>query len=132
MTTACWPAVFWAMESGGFSTIAIQNSVRELKSLDDVLERRPTLRNYYTGFGMIEFGHTGSTCKGLWVAGVLQALQHPMRFPFGAGADAQESAGTGVTVRVGLHRGTGDEGVTTTLPPGPGVSPLLLPVRGQA
>jgi hypothetical protein len=87
MTTACWPAVFRAMESGGFSTNAIQNSVRELNSLGDVLEGRPATRNYYTGFGMIESGHTGSTFEGLWVAGVLQALQHPTRYPFGADAD---------------------------------------------
>ena len=87
MTTACWPAVFRAMESGGFSTNAIQNSVRELNSLEDVLEGRPATRNYYTGFGMIESGHTGSTFEGLWVSGVLQALQHPTRFPFGADAD---------------------------------------------
>ena len=87
MTKACWPAVFRAMESGGFSTNAIQNSVRELNSLEDLLAGRPAARNYYTGFGMIESGHTGSTFEGLWVAGVLQALQHPTRFPFGADAD---------------------------------------------
>jgi len=87
MTTACWPAVFRAMESGGFSANAIQNSVRELNSLEDLLKGRPATRNYYTGFGMIESGHTGSTFEGLWVSGVLQALQHPTRFPFGADAD---------------------------------------------
>jgi hypothetical protein len=87
MTTACWPAVFRAMESGGFSTNAIQNSVRELNSLKDILERRPATSNYYTGFGMIESGHTGSTFEGLWVSGVLQALRHPTRYPFGADAD---------------------------------------------
>ncbi len=87
MTTACWPAVFRAMDSGGFSTNAIQNSVRELNSLSDILERRPAARNYYTGFGMIESGHTGSTFEGLWVSGVLEALRHPTRYPFGADAD---------------------------------------------
>ena len=87
MTTACWPAVFRAMESGGFSANAIQNSVRELNSLGDILEGRPATRNYYTGFGMIESGHTGSTFEGLWVSGVLQALRHPTRFPLGADAD---------------------------------------------
>jgi tagaturonate epimerase len=87
MTTAAWPAIFRAMESRGFSANAIQNSVRELNLLDDLLEGRPAATTYYTGFGMIESGHTGSSIEGLWVAGVLEALKHPTRFPYGADAD---------------------------------------------
>lgn len=87
MTTAAWPAIFRAMESRGFSANTIQNSVRELNLLDDLLAGRPATRTYYTGFGMIESGHTGSSVEGLWVQGVLEALKHPTRFPYGADAD---------------------------------------------
>ncbi len=87
MTTAAFPAIFRAMESRGFSANAIQNSVRELNLLEDLLEGRPAAKTYYTGFGMIESGHTGSSIEGLWVAGVLEALKHPTLFPYGADAD---------------------------------------------
>ena len=87
MTTAAWPAIFRAMESRGFSANAIQNSVRELNLLDDLLEGRPATKTYYAGFGMIQAGHTGSSIEGLWVQGVLQALRHPTRLPYGADAD---------------------------------------------
>ena len=87
MTTAAWPAIFRAMESRGFSANVIQNSVRELNLLDEILEGRPVAKTYYTGFGMIEAGHTGSSIEGLWTYGVLEALKRPTRFPYGADAD---------------------------------------------
>ncbi len=48
---------------------------------------RPAERNIAFGFGAIENGYTGSTYEGLWVAGVLNALQHGVQLPYGADAD---------------------------------------------
>jgi len=87
MTTACWPAVFRAQETGRFAANAIQNSVRELNFLSDLQEGRPPERNYASGFGMIEAGYTGSSFEGLWTWGVLEALRLPRTMPFGADAD---------------------------------------------
>lgn len=87
MTTACWPAVFYAMDLRGFAANAIQNSVRELNVMADLLSGRPADRNYASGFGMIEAGYTGSSFEGLWTSGVLQALKHPRPLLFGADAD---------------------------------------------
>jgi hypothetical protein len=87
MTTACWPAIFRAMDAGGFAANAIQNSVRELNFLSDLLEGRPAGRNYASGFGLIEAGYTGSTFEGLWTSGVIAALKHPLPLRYGADAD---------------------------------------------
>ncbi len=87
MTTAVWPGIFDAMTRGGFAANAIQNSVRELNVLDDLLEGRPALQNYACGFGTIETGYTGSTWEGLWLAGVLAALQYEQPVRYGADAD---------------------------------------------
>jgi hypothetical protein len=87
MTTAVWPGVFQAMRTHGFAANPVQNSVRELSTLDDVLAGRPPERNYACGFGTIESGYTGSTYEGLWVAGVLAALQEEAALNYGADAD---------------------------------------------
>ncbi len=87
MTTACWPAVFGAMDARGFAANAIQNSVRELNFLSDLLEGRPADRNYASGFGMIEAGYTGSSFEGLWTSGALEALKYPGPLVLGADAD---------------------------------------------
>jgi hypothetical protein len=87
MTTAVWPGVFEAMRTYGFAANPVQNSVRELSTLDDVLAGRPPERNYACGFGTIESGYTGSTYEGLWVAGVLAALQEGASLQYGADAD---------------------------------------------
>lgn len=87
MTTAVWPGVFEAMRKYGFAANPVQNSVRELSTLDDVLAGLPPERNYACGFGTIESGYTGSTYEGLWVAGVLAALQEDASLQYGADAD---------------------------------------------
>jgi hypothetical protein len=87
MTTAVWPGVFQAMCTHGFAANPIQNSVRELSILEDVLAGRAPERNYACGFGMIESGYTGSTYEGLWVAGALAALQEETALRYGADAD---------------------------------------------
>ena len=75
MTTSVWPGIWQALSAGYFAANAIQNSVRELNLLDDLLAARPAEKNIAFNFGEIESGYTGSTYEGLWVAGVLSALQ---------------------------------------------------------
>jgi hypothetical protein len=87
MTTSVWPGIFSAMNKSGFAANAIQNSVRELNLLDNLLKGAPPDRNYATGIGMVETGWTGSTYEGLWVAGVLAALKWNGPLDYGADAD---------------------------------------------
>lgn len=87
MTTTVWPAMFSAMQGRGFAANTIQNSVRELNFLDDILACRPAPTNYACGFGTIETGYTGSTFEGLWLSGVLTALQTKGEVRYGADAD---------------------------------------------
>ena len=87
MSTSVWPAAWRAMSDAGFAANPIQNSVRELNLLDDVLEARPARTNIMFGLGTIAEGHTGSTFEGLWVYGVLSALKSPEHFIYGADAD---------------------------------------------
>ncbi len=87
MSTAVWPGIWRAMDKGGFAANAIQNSVRELNLLEDVLAGRPPRSNYLYGFGTLEEGHTGSTFEGLWVAGVIEALKTDTHPQYGADAD---------------------------------------------
>ncbi len=87
MTTAAWPGVWQAMNKCNFRANPIQNSVREVNLLEDVLAARPSRLNYMANFGRVEEGHTGSTFEGLWAAGVLEALKTDSSIPFGADAD---------------------------------------------
>ena len=74
MTTLVWPGIWQAMVRGGFAANAIQNSVRELNLLPNLLAGVPAEQNVAFNFGTIETGYTGSTFEGLWVAGVMDAL----------------------------------------------------------
>lgn len=87
MTTAMWPGVYRAMHGCGFAANSIQNSVRELELLENILKARPAEAIYYPGFGTVESGHTGSTFEGLWVYGVLEALKSDTHPRYGADAD---------------------------------------------
>jgi hypothetical protein len=87
MSTAVWPGIWRAMDRCRFAANAIQNSVRELNLLEDVLEARPPRSNYLYGFGTLEEGHTGSTFEGLWTAGVIEALKTDTQPEYGADAD---------------------------------------------
>ena len=87
MTTAAWPGVWRAMNKYNFRANPIQNSVREVNLLDDVLAGQPPRLNYMANFGRVPEGHTGSTFEGLWVAGVLEALKIDSSPEFGADAD---------------------------------------------
>jgi len=87
MSTSVWPGIWPAMDEGEFKANAIQNSVRELNLLEDVLAGRPARTNYLYGFGTLEEGHTGSTFEGLWLAGVIEALKTDTHPEYGADAD---------------------------------------------
>jgi len=87
MTTAAWPGVWQAMNKSNFCANPIQNSVREVNVLQDILAGRPPRLNYMANFGRVEEGHTGSTFEGLWTAGVLEALKVASSPRFGADAD---------------------------------------------
>jgi hypothetical protein len=87
MSTSVWPGIWRAMDEGRFAANAIQNSVRELNLLEDVLAGRPARTNYLYGFGALPEGHTGSTFEGLWVAGVIEALKSSTEPEYGADAD---------------------------------------------
>jgi hypothetical protein len=87
MTTAAWPGVWRALNRCDIQSNPIQNSVREVNLLEDVLAGRPARLNYMANFGQVEEGHTGSTFQGLWVAGVLEALKADSIPPYGADAD---------------------------------------------
>jgi hypothetical protein len=87
MTVAAWPGVWRAIEKFNFFANPIQNSVREVNLLDDLLAGRQPRYNYLANFGKVPEGHTGSTFEGLWVAGVLEALKAASSPPFGADAD---------------------------------------------
>jgi hypothetical protein len=87
MSTAAWPGVWRAMNQCNFQANPIQNSVREVNLLQDILAGKPARFNYLANFGRVEEGHTGSTFEGLWVAGVLEALKADSSGPYGADAD---------------------------------------------
>lgn len=87
MTVAAWPGVWRAMDKCNFCANPIQNSVREVNLLDDLLAGRQPRYNYLANFGKVPEGHTGSTFEGLWVAGVLEALKAASSPAFGADAD---------------------------------------------
>jgi tagaturonate epimerase len=88
MTTLVWPGIWDAMVRGGFAANAIQNSVRELNLLPNLLAGLPAEQNIAFNFGTIETGYTGSTFEGLWVAGVMDALCATQFPTAGYGADA--------------------------------------------
>ena len=75
MSAAMFPGSYRAMDACGFAANTIQNSVRELELLENILAGRPPEAIYYPGFGTVDSGHTGSTFEGLWTYGVLAALQ---------------------------------------------------------
>jgi hypothetical protein len=87
MSAAMFPGSYRAMDACGFAANTIQNSVRELELLENILAGRPPEAIYYPGFGTVDSGHTGSTFEGLWTYGVLAALQSEGRFHYGADAD---------------------------------------------
>jgi hypothetical protein len=87
MSAAMFPGTYRAMAAHRFAANTIQNSVRELELLENILAGRPPEAIYYPGFGTVDAGHTGATFEGLWTYGVLAALQSDGSFRYGADAD---------------------------------------------
>ncbi|MCP4401868.1 MAG: hypothetical protein GY801_31780 [bacterium] len=87
MSQAVWPGIWSAMARYDFAANAIQNSLRELNLLDDLLAGKAPHTNYLFSFGAIDEGHTGSTFEGLWTTGVLSALKSATQPVYGADAD---------------------------------------------
>ncbi|MFC1633880.1 tagaturonate epimerase family protein [Planctomycetota bacterium] len=87
MTTAAWPGVWRTLNRCNIQSNPVQNSVREVNLLEDVLAGRQARLNYMANFGRVEEGHTGSTFQGIWVAGILEALKADSAPPYGADAD---------------------------------------------
>jgi len=87
MSTSVWPAIYPAMQKYRFAANAIQNSMRELNCLNNLLAGNPSAMNYLFSFGAIEEGHTGSTFEGLWLSGVIEALKSDTKPRYGADAD---------------------------------------------
>jgi hypothetical protein len=87
MSTSVWPGIWPAMAEHDFAANAIQNSLRELNMLGDLLAGEPARTNYLFSFGSMAEGHTGSTFEGLWVYGVLSALGSESVPRYGADAD---------------------------------------------
>ncbi len=87
MSAAMFPGSYRAMAACRFAANTIQNSVRELELVENILAGRPPEAIYYPGFGTVDSGHTGSTFEGLWTYGVLAALQSDGAFRYGADAD---------------------------------------------
>lgn len=113
MTTAVWPGIWRAMAAGGFAANAIQNSVRELNALENLLAARPAEQNTAFNFGVIETGYSGSTYEGLWVAGVLDALKSDGAPHYEADADhLQVKRVAGGLARAKQHRRRHDDLVT--------------------
>ncbi len=87
LSTAVWPATWDAMQRGGFAANAIQNSLRELNLLAELRAGLPPRSNYQFSFGRVQEGHTGSTFEGLWLEGVLSAMESGRTPRYGADAD---------------------------------------------
>ncbi len=82
-----WPGIFRSMDRCDYSANAIQNSLRELALLDEILAGGPPRTNHLFSFGTIQEAHTGSTFEGLWTEGVLAALRADTIPRYGADAD---------------------------------------------
>ncbi len=87
-TVMVWPGVFEAMREMGMSAEIIQNSAyRELAPMSLILAPPGDEAAYLPGHGRINVGHTGSSVEGLWLAGVVAALENGFDLPFGADLD---------------------------------------------
>ncbi len=86
-TTSVFPGIWEAMYRGDFSANAIQNSVRELNIMGDVLSGEPPRVNHLFSVGAVQEGHTGSSFEGLWTAGTISAVKSKYPLRYGADAD---------------------------------------------
>ncbi|HHY46659.1 MAG TPA: hypothetical protein GX506_05090 [Firmicutes bacterium] len=83
-----WPGIFQAMEHIKVPSEVIQNSAyRELAPMDEILNPAGRQVTYLPGHGSVGVGHTGNSIEGLWLYGVVSAMEHGFKEPFGADLD---------------------------------------------
>ncbi len=87
MTTYSWAPSIRVLNRRNLHANLIQNSVREVRVLNEI-ERGEAARDVYLySFGTIKEGHTGSTFEGLWLRGTVEAFIHNAAVPYGSDAD---------------------------------------------
>jgi hypothetical protein len=87
-TVTVWPGVFAAVRKIGRPAEAIQNSAyRELAPKDFILAPPSAEAAYLPGHGSLNIGHTGTSIEGLWLAGVVSAMEDGFSSPYGADLD---------------------------------------------
>lgn len=87
-TTFVWPGIFAAISEIGGPAELIQNSAyRELAPMDFILAPPSKESAYLPGHGSLNIGHTGTSIEGLWLHGVVSAIEHGFTEPYGADLD---------------------------------------------
>lgn len=87
-TVTCWPGIYQAMrEIGGPGEILQNSAYRELAPMDFVLAPPSSEATYLPGHGSLNIGHTGSSIEGIWLAGVVTAIEQGFTVPYGADLD---------------------------------------------
>ncbi|MCD6309306.1 MAG: hypothetical protein J7M18_01250 [Candidatus Eremiobacteraeota bacterium] len=88
MTTLVWPALYKVAEENNLRANLIQNSVyRELAPLKMIVSRDAEDTAYLPGLGKLSVGHTGTSIEGLWLYGVISAIENGFTGDYGADAD---------------------------------------------
>lgn len=83
-----WPGIFAAMtEIGGPGEIVQNSAYRELAPVEFILAPPSDEATYLPGHGSLNIGHTGSSIQGLWLQGVVSAMEHGFTTPYGADLD---------------------------------------------
>jgi len=87
-TVTVWPGIFAAMRELGRPAEVIQNSAyRELAPMEFILAPPSKEAAYLPGHGSLSIGHTGTSIEGLWLSGVMSAVEHGFRQEYGADLD---------------------------------------------
>lgn len=111
-STLVWPGIYAAMRKTGIQAEIIQNSAyRELAPVSFILSPPANEVTYLPGHGSLNIGHTGSSIQGLWLAGVVSAIENGFDMPYGAdldhipvkSADAEGIARAKALVDAGRH-----------------------------
>ncbi|MCD4786335.1 MAG: tagaturonate epimerase family protein [Candidatus Eremiobacteraeota bacterium] len=88
MTTLIWPYLFKAAREKNIRANLIQNSVyRELAPAGMIFSKHPADITTLPGLGKLGVGHTGTSIEGLWLYGVVSAIEAGFKEDYGADAD---------------------------------------------
>src|SRR5690606_5284519 len=72
---------------GGPAEIIQNSAFRELAPMDFILAPPGDEATYLPGHGTLNIGHTGSSIQGLWLYGVVSAIENGFTEPYGADLD---------------------------------------------